>query len=172
MAAAIVISTFGCNNGLIFAGARVFYAMAKDGLFFVSLQRLNRWRVPGMALVAQGVWACLLTLPRTVQTHPETQEVVYGNVYSQLLEYIVAAEIVFYLLLVAAVVVLRRRSPDIPRPYRTTGYPVTPWLYGVLATLLLVDLVVMKPSTSGVGFLFVLSGIPIYYLWRRKTLPG
>lgn len=167
MAAAIIISTFGCNNGLIFAGARVFYAMAKDGLFFSPLRRLNRWHVPGMALVSQGIWACLLALPRTVRTDPDSQTLVYGNVYSQLLEYIVAAEIVFYLLLIAAVVVLRRRSSELPRPYRTIGYPVTPILYFALAIPLLMDLVVMKPSTSGLGFLLVLSGVPVYFAWRR-----
>lgn len=167
MAAAIVISTFGCNNGLILAGSRVFYAMAGDGLFLASLKNLNRWRVPGMALLAQGLWASLLTLPRTVTTDASTGKVAYGNVYSQLLEYIVAAEIVFYMLLVAAVIVLRRRSPDAARPYRAIAYPLSPAAHIVLAMLLLVDLVAMKPLTSGLGFVFVLTGVPAYYLWRR-----
>lgn len=168
MAAAIVVSTFGCNNGLILAGARVFYAMAKDGLFLASLARLNRWRVPGMALAAQGVWASLLTLPRTVDVDLKTGEVRYGNVYSQLLEYIVATEMVFYLLLVGAVAALRRRAPAAARPYRTLGYPATPVLYVVVASALFVDLLVLKPQTSGIGFAIVLTGIPVFWFWRGR----
>jgi APA family basic amino acid/polyamine antiporter len=170
MAAAIVVSTFGCNNGLILAGARVFYAMAKDGLFWASLARLNRWRVPGMALAAQGVWASLLTLVRTVDVDAKTGEVRYGNVYSQLLEYIVATEMVFYLLLVGAVVALRRRAPSAARPYRTLGYPATPALYIAIAVAVLVDLIVLKPQTSGIGFAIVLTGVPVFWVWRRR--PG
>ena len=103
MAAAILVSTFGCNNGLILAGARVYYAMARDRLFFRAIARTNAQHVPAAALVAQGLWAALLTLPRTINTDPATGVVRYGNVYTQLLEYIVAADLVFYLLLVAAV---------------------------------------------------------------------
>ena len=126
-----------------------------------------------MALVAQGIWASFLTLPRTVRVDTATGVATYGNVYSQLLEYIVAAEMVFYLLLVAAVVVLRRRSPAVERPYRTIGYPATPIAYSILAVLLLIDLVVLKPSTSGLGFLLVLTGIPAFFLWRPvRHVPG
>ena len=125
MAAAILVSTFGCNNGLILAGARVYYAMARDRLFFRAIARTNAHHVPAAALVAQGIWAALLTLPRTVGADA-SGAVRYGNVYTQLLEYIVAADLVFYVLLVAAVLVLRRKAPEIPRPYRAWGYPLVP----------------------------------------------
>src|SRR5437868_3709803 len=98
MAAAIMISTFGCDNGLILAGARVYYAMARDGLFFQKIATTNRFRVPAAALVAQGIWTALLTLPRTVTINPSTRQTSYGNVYNQLLEYIVSADLLFYLL--------------------------------------------------------------------------
>ncbi|HEX5871219.1 MAG TPA: APC family permease [Longimicrobium sp.] len=168
MAVAILVSTFGCNNGLILAGARVQYAMARDGLFFAPAARLNAQRVPGFALAAQGVWASLLTLPRTVTTDPVTGEPVFGNVYTQLLEYIVSADLVFYGLMVAAVFVARRRWPDAPRPYRTFGYPVTPLIYLVIAALLVIDLAWLAPQTSGMGYLLVLTGVPVYLLWRRR----
>src|SRR3954453_1502062 len=124
MAAAIMISTFGCDNGLILAGARVYYAMARDGLFFRKIATTNRFRVPSAALVAQGVWTACLVLPRTVIRNPETHHVSYGNVYNQLLEYIVSADLVFYLLMVIAVILLRRKKPNAERPYRTWGYPI------------------------------------------------
>ncbi len=168
MAAAILVSTFGCNNGLILAGARVYYAMARDGLFFRGLGRLNARHVPAVALVAQGVWAAFLTLPRTVAVAPGTGEVAYGNVYTQLLEYIVSVDLVFYALMVGAVLVMRRRHPELARPYRTFGYPVTPWIYVVLAALLVVDLAWLTPLTSGIGYLLVLTGIPVYLAWRRR----
>ena len=170
MAIAILVSTFGCNNGLILAGARVLYAMARDGLFFGRTGRLNARHVPGFALVAQGVWAAFLTLPRTVTADPATGAPVYGNVYTQLLEYIVSVDLVFYALMVGAVIVMRRRAPAAERPYRTFGYPLTPWIYVVLATLLVIDLAILTPATSGTGYLLVLSGIPVYLLWRRRAL--
>lgn len=168
MAIAIMISTFGCNNGLILSGARVVYAMAVDGLFFRRAGTINRHRVPGAALAVQGVWAALLTLPRTVRVDPATGAVTYGNVYTQLLEYIIPADLVLYALMVAAVFVLRRKRPDMERPYRTWGYPVVPLIYIVLALLLAVDLLWLAPGTSGVGYLIVLTGIPVYFVWRRK----
>ncbi|HEX5723822.1 MAG TPA: amino acid permease [Longimicrobiaceae bacterium] len=168
MAIAILISTFGCNNGLILAGARVYYAMARDGLFFRPLAKLNPRHVPAVALAAQGVWASLLTLPRTVTTSPQTGEPVFGNVYTQLLEYIVSVDLVFYALMVGAVIVMRRRRPELERPYRTWGYPVTPLVYIVLAALLVVDLAYLTPQTSGIGYLLVLTGIPAFLLWRRR----
>ncbi|MGH7937865.1 MAG: APC family permease, partial [Bryobacteraceae bacterium] len=125
MAAAILISTFGCDNGLILAGARVYYAMARDRLFFRAIGRTNAHHVPAAALVAQGVWAALLTLPRTVSVE-RSGALRYGNVYTQLLEYIVAADLVFYVLLVAAVLVMRRKNPEMARPYRAWGYPIVP----------------------------------------------
>ena len=167
MAAAILISTFGCNNGLILAGARVYYAMARDRLFFRAIARTNAQRVPAAALVAQGVWAALLTLPRTVGADP-TGAVRYGNVYTQLLEYIVAADLVFYVLLVAAVMVLRRKIPEMPRPYRAWGYPLVPIVAIGLATLLIVDLAILAPATCGIGFAIVLSGFPVFFLWKRQ----
>ena len=166
MAVAILISTFGCNNGLILAGARVYYAMARDGLFFSRVGSLNGRRVPAVALAAQGLWASLLTLLRTVRVNPATGQRVYGNVYIQLLEYIVPADLVLYGLMVAAVIVLRRKSPDAERPYRTWGYPIVPFLYLLLASLLVAVLIWLAPETSGVGFLIVLSGIPVYLAWR------
>ncbi len=170
MAAAIMISTFGCNNGLILAGARVYYAMARDGLFFRKVAELNRQKAPAMALIAQGIWASLLTLPRTIATDPSTGAVAYGNVYTQLLEYIVSADLVFYVLMVTAVIVLRRKASAAARPYRTWGYPVVPAIYLLLAVLLIVDLAVLAPSTSGIGYLIVLTGVPVFLAWRRRAL--
>jgi basic amino acid/polyamine antiporter, APA family len=170
MAAAIMISTFGCNNGLILAGARVYFAMARDRLFFAKIGTTNRHHVPAMALVAQGIWTALLTLPRTVTVNPATQKVTYGNVYTQLLEYIVSADLIFYVLMVLAVMILRRKAPAAERPYRMWGYPIVPVVSMLLAALLIVDLAFLAPETSGIGILIVLTGVPIYFLWRRKQL--
>lgn len=167
MAAAIVISTFGCNNGLILAGARVSYAMARDGLFFRKVGALNARRVPAAALAATGLWSAVLTLFRTTGHDPRTGAVTYGNVYTQLLEYIVSADMVFYGLMVGAVLVLRKKMADTPRPYRTAGYPLVPVLYLTLASFLVVDLAYLTPSTSGAGYVLVLTGVPVYFLWRR-----
>jgi len=170
MAAAIMISTFGCNNGLILAGARVYYAMARDNLFFHKVGTTNRFHVPAFALVVQAIWTALLTLPRTVTTIAQTNAPTFGNVYTQLLEYIVSADLIFYVLLVAAVMVLRKKNPAAERPYRTWGYPVVPILSIVLAAVLIFDLAYLAPSTSGIGILIVLTGVPVYFLWRRKPL--
>jgi APA family basic amino acid/polyamine antiporter len=170
MAVAIMISTFGCNNGLILAGARVYYAMARDNLFFKRVGRLNRRHVPAVALVAQGVWAAFLTLPRTVTNDSRTGAVTYGNVYTQLLEYIVSADLVFYGLMVGAVIIMRRKSPSLERPYRTLGYPVVPLIYISLALLLVIDLALLKAQTSGIGYLLVLTGIPVYFIWRKRAV--
>ena len=169
MAIAIMISTFGCNNGLILAGARVYYAMACDNLFFKRVGILNNRSVPAVALIMQGIWAACLTLPRTVTTNPETGAVTYGNVYTQLLEYIISADLVFYALMVGAVIVMRRKAPDVERPYRTFGYPLVPLIYITLAVLIVIDLAWLVPSTSGIGYLLVLTGIPVYFIWRRKN---
>ena len=168
MAVAIMISTFGCNNGLILAGARVYYAMARDGLFFKRVDSVNARHVPAVALVAQGVWAALLVLPRTVTINQQTRALTYGNVYTQLLEYIVSADLVFYALMVGAVIVMRRKAPQIERPYRTFGYPVVPLVYLVIAALFIIDLAILAPSTSGIGYLLVFTGFPIYFLWSHK----
>lgn len=169
MAIAIMISTFGCNNGLILAGARVYYAMARDNLFFRRAGLLNKRNVPALALILQGLWAALLTLPRTVKTNPQTGAVTYGNVYTQLLEYIISADMIFYALMVGAVIVMRRKAPQIERPYRTWGYPLAPLIYIALAVFIVLDLAYLAPSTSGIGYVLVLTGIPVYYIWRRKS---
>jgi basic amino acid/polyamine antiporter, APA family len=172
MAIAIMISTFGCNNGLILAGARVYYAMACDNLFFKRVGFLNNRNVPAVALIMQGIWAAFLTLPRTVvkTTDPQTDTITttYGNVYTQLLEYIISADLIFYALMVGAVIVMRRKAPEIERPYRTFGYPLVPLIYITLAILIVIDLAWLAPSTSGIGYLLVLTGIPVYFVWRQK----
>ncbi len=167
MAAAIVVSTFGCNNGLILAGARVYYAMARDRLFFRMIGTTNRRHVPAAALIAQGVWAGALTLPRTVAIDPASGVTNYRNVYTQLLEYIVSADLVFYVLLVLGVIVLRSKAPESHRPYRTWGYPAVPLVSIFLATVLIADLAYLAPATSGIGYLLVLTGVPVYFAWKR-----
>jgi APA family basic amino acid/polyamine antiporter len=169
MAAAIMISTFGCDNGLILSGARVYFAMARDRLFFEKIGTTNRYHVPAAALVAQGIWTAFLTLPRTVTTNTVTHEVTYGNVYTQLLEYIVSADLLFYLLMVTALIILRRKAPAADRPYRTWGYPFVPLVSILLAGLLIIDLAWLAPTTSGIGILIVLTGVPVYFLWRRAA---
>ena len=168
MAIAIMISTFGCNNGLILAGARVYYAMARDGLFFTRVASVNKRHVPAFGLVTQGLWAALLVLPRTVTANAQTGAYTFGNIYTQLLEYIVSADLIFYALMVGAVIVMRRKAPDIERPYRTFGYPLVPLIYIGLAGLFIIDLAYLAPSTSGIGYLLVFTGIPVYFLWRRR----
>jgi APA family basic amino acid/polyamine antiporter len=167
MAAAIMISTFGCNNGLILSGARVYYAMARDRLFFEKVGTTNRFHVPAAALVAQGIWTALLTLPRRVTIDATTQKVAYGNVYNQLLEYIISADLLFYLLMVVGLMILRRAKPDAERPYRTWGYPIIPIISILLAGLLIIDVGFLAPATSGIGILIVLTGVPAYFFWRK-----
>jgi len=172
MAIAIMISTFGCNNGLILAGSRVYFAMAKDRLFFRPLATTNKVHVPAVALIAQGIWASILVLPRTVTYNVGSAEPVFGNVYTQLLEYIVSVELVFGALAVFAVVVLRYRRPEIPRPYKAWGYPIAPLIFTVLSLLLVINLAYLAFATSGIGYLIVLTGIPVYFLWRnRRAIP-
>lgn len=166
MAVAIIISTFGCNNGLILAGARVYYAMARDGLFFRSIGKLNDRHVPGMALVFQGLWSALLILPRTRIRNPVTGVQTYGNLYSDLLDYVVFSVLIFYVLTIAALFVLRRRQPDAERPYRAFGYPVVPALYIAAATVIMLGLILYKTQTTWPGLLLVLLGVPVYGIWR------
>src|SRR5437016_336675 len=176
MAVAIMISTFGCNNGLILAGARVYYAMAQDGLFFKSTGRLNARHVPAVALVLQGLWTALLVLPRTRLRDPVTSAPIldasgaeqYGNLYGMLLDYVVFAVLIFYVLTIAGVFVLRRTRPEAERPYRAFGYPVLPAFYIVAATVILLVLAVYRTQTSWPGLLLVLAGVPIYFLWRKS----
>jgi len=169
MAIAIMISTFGCNNGLILAGARVYYAMACDNLFFKRIGTLNAKHVPAVALITQGLWASLLTLPRVSTTDTKTGKVTYGNVYSQLIEYLTSADLVFYGLMVAAVIVMRKKAAHLERPYRTFGYPFVPLIYIALALFFVIDLGYLAPRTSGVGYLIVLTGLPAYLIWRRQA---
>ncbi|HEV7516551.1 MAG TPA: amino acid permease [Thermoanaerobaculia bacterium] len=177
MAVAIIISTFGCNNGLILAGARVYYAMAQDGLFFRATGELNRERVPARGLLLQGVWASLLILPRTrtydamgkLSLDPRTGEALYGNLYGTLLDYVVFAVLLFYLLTIAGLFVLRRKRPDVPRPYKAFGYPLVPALYLVGASIITLVLLLYRTQTSLPGLAIVLTGFPVYFLWRRRA---
>ena len=166
IAVALMISTFGCNNGLILSGSRVSYAMAADGYLFAPLARTNRRHVPAMALLAQGVWASILVLPRTVSYQPDGQ-VTFGNVYTQLLEYIVSVDLISAALSVLAVIVLRRLKPEMDRPYRTIGYPITPVIFLCLSIFVTLTLVYLAPQTAGIGYLLALTGIPVYFFWSR-----
>jgi APA family basic amino acid/polyamine antiporter len=161
MALAIMVSTFGCVNGLILSGARVSFAMARDGLFFRRLERLNEAAVPANALWAQALWASVLAL---------------SGSYSDLLEYVISADILFYVLLVVAVIVLRRRRPDLPRPFRAPGYPYLPLLYAAAGAALIAVLLAGNPRTTWPGYALVATGVPVYFAWRRRgrsrrTLP-
>jgi APA family basic amino acid/polyamine antiporter len=172
MAAAIVISTFGCNNGLILAGARVSYAMAKDGLFFKSTGTLNKKGVPGSALFYQGIWITVLILLRTRRVDAGGI-VTYGNLYSDLLNYVVFAALLFYVLTTIGIFVLRVKRPDAERPYRAFGYPFVPALYVIAAIAIMVVLLLYQTQTAGIGMLIVLIGAPVYLFWSwwsRRTL--
>ncbi|MEW5797464.1 MAG: amino acid permease [Bacteroidota bacterium] len=155
MAVLIMISTFGCNNGLILAGARVYYAMAKDGLFFQRTGTLNKHSVPGAALVVQGIWASLLCL---------------SGSYGDLLDYVVFAVLIFYILTVAGIFILRKKQPDAERPYKAFGYPVIPAIYILLASAICIDLLIFKPTYTWPGVFIVLSGVPVYYIWKKFSL--
>jgi len=163
MAIAIIISTFGCDNGLILAGSRVAYAMAKDGLFFRATSRLNDKGVPGTALVYQGIWIVMLIMLRT-----RKPDGTYGNLYNDLLDYVVFAALLFYALTILGVFVLRKTRPNADRPYRAFGYPWLPLLYIVAAVGIMVVLLLYKTQTSGRGMVIVLLGLPVYWLWSRK----
>jgi APA family basic amino acid/polyamine antiporter len=165
MAAAILVSTFGCNNGLILAGARAYYAMARDGLFFRRVGLLNAARVPGWGLLLQGLWAALLVLPRTVNATTGK----YGNLYNDLLDYIISAALLFYVLTIAGIFRLRATRPDAHRPYRAFGYPVVPALYIVGALVLIGVLVVYRQETTWPGLVLVALGVPVYFLWRGRS---
>jgi len=167
MAAAIIISTFGCNNGLILAGSRVAYAMAKDGLFFRATGKLNRKGVPGTALAYQGIWIVVLILLRTRKVDA-AGAVSYGNLYSNLLDYVVFAALIFYVLTIAGVFVLRVKRPDAERPYRAFGYPLVPLLYILTALAILWVLLFYKTETAGWSLVIVLLGLPVYWLWSRR----
>jgi basic amino acid/polyamine antiporter, APA family len=164
MAVAIMVSTFGCNNGLILAGARAYYAMARDGVFFRGVGRLNAAKVPAAALVLQGLWAGLLVLPRTFSGDTGR----YGNLYSNLLDYIISAALIFYILTIAGIYRLRATRPAADRPYRAFDYPVVPALYILGALAILLVLFTYRTATTWPGLIIVLVGVPVYFLWRRK----
>jgi APA family basic amino acid/polyamine antiporter len=165
MAAAILISTFGCNNGLILAGARAYYAMARDGLFFKRVGDLNQAKVPSAGLMLQGLWSVLLVLPRTYD--PATGR--YGNLYGNLLDYVISAALIFYILTIAGIFRLRATRPDAERPYRAVGYPLVPALYIAGAATILLVLFAYRPATTWPGLAIVLLGVPVYYAWRKRN---
>ena len=165
MAVAIVISAFGCINGMLMSGARAYFAMARDGLFFGRAAQLNRAHVPGSSLVMQGVWASFLILIRTYD--PSTGA--FGNLFSNLLEYVVSAALLFYILTIVGVFRLRRLRPDAARPYRAWGYPVVPALYLLSAALILAFLLLYRPATTFPGFAIILIGVPVYFFFRRSS---
>jgi basic amino acid/polyamine antiporter, APA family len=177
MAVAIMISTFGCNNGLILAGARVYYAMARDGLFFKATGKLNARSVPAVGLILQCAWTCLLVLPRTrlrdtagaPKLDPLTGHELYSNLYSNLLDYVVFAVLIFYVLTIFGLFILRRKQPDAERPYCAFGYPVVPALYIVVASAILLVLLLYRTATTWPGLLIVLAGLPVYFLWNRRA---
>jgi APA family basic amino acid/polyamine antiporter len=152
MAVFIMISTFGCNHGLILAGPRVYYAMARDGLFFKKVGEINKKGVPGFAIAVQGVWAILLCLSGT---------------YSNLLDYVIFAVLIFFTLTILAIFILRIKKPDIPRPYKAFGYPVIPAIYIITTSFIMVILLIYKPNYTFPGLILVLLGIPVYYLWKK-----
>ena len=156
MAVFIMISTFGCLNGLILAGARVYYAMAQDGLFFRKTGVLNNNAVPGNGLVLQCIWGCLLTLSGT---------------YGDLLDYVIFAVLIFYVLTIGGIFVLRRKLPHAERPYRAVGYPVVPALYIIVASFVAIDLLISAKTRANTwpGLLIVLAGVPVYFLWRKRS---
>src|SRR3954452_8133188 len=155
MAAAIMISGFGCANGLILSGARVYYAMAKDGLFFRKVSELHHtYKTPVVSLMVQMVWTCVLCI---------------SGSYGQLLDYIIFAVLVFYVLTIVGLFVLRRTHPDAARPYRSVGYPVLPIIYIVMALFIDIVLLRYKPQYTWPGLIVVLLGIPVYYAWSRSA---
>ncbi|MBW7888015.1 MAG: amino acid permease [Bacteroidetes bacterium] len=154
MALLIMISTFGCNNGLILAGARVYYAMAKDKLFFPGAASLNKFNVPQKGLFIQATWASVLCLTGT---------------YNDMLDYVIFAVMMFYILTIGAIFILRRRKPNAERPYKAFGYPILPAIYILFAIAFCVNLLLIKPQFTWPGLIIVLTGVPIYFLWLKKT---
>ena len=164
MAVAIMISTFGCNYGLIFAGPRAYFAMARDGLFFQKAGTLNKFHVPAWALVIQGILAALYVLPRTVHADGS-----YGSLYNDLLTYVISAALIFYILAIAAVFVLRVKQPDRERPYKAFGYPIIPALYCIGAAIILAVLFIYQTTATWPGLLIVLTGVPVYFIWKNLS---
>ena len=152
MAALIMVSTFGCNNGLILAGSRLFQSMAKDGLFFKKAAKLNQYNVPSNALALQGIWASVLCL---------------SGSYGDLLDYCTFSSLIFYIITIAGLFVLRKTMPDAERPYKAFGYPVIPALYIILTSLICIDLLVYKTFNCGMGLLIIALGVPVYFMFKR-----
>ena len=154
MAVFIMISTFGCNHGLILTGPRVYYAMAKDGLFFKKAGEINKFGVPGFAITVQGIWSVLLCLSGT---------------YSNLLDYVIFAALIFFTLTILSIFILRVKRPDIPRPYKAFGYPVIPAIYILTTITIMIILLIYKSKYTFPGLIIVLLGIPVYYLWKKHS---
>jgi APA family basic amino acid/polyamine antiporter len=158
MAAAILISTFGCANGITLSGARAYYAMAQDGLFFRFVGKLHpRYKTPAAGLVVQAIWTTILCV---------------SGSYSQLLDYIIFAVLVFYILTILGLFVLRIKQPGTPRPYKAFGYPFLPGLYLVMATGICAALLRYKPQYTWPGLILVLLGVPVYLFWSRRGTNG
>lgn len=157
MAALIMVSTFGCNNGLILAGSRLFQSMASEGLFFKKAAKLNKFSVPSNALVLQGIWSSLLCL---------------SGSYGDLLDYCTFSSLIFYIITIAGIFVLRKKMPDVERPYKAFGYPVIPIIYIILTTLICIDLLIYKTFNTGMGLLIIGIGIPVYFLFKKKSSAG
>jgi APA family basic amino acid/polyamine antiporter len=155
MAALIMISTFGCNNGLILAGSRLFYAMSKDGLFFKQASSLNKKAVPAVALWIQCIWASVLCL---------------SGKYGDLLVYSTFASLLFYILTIGGIFILRKKEPDADRPYKAFGYPIIPALYILLTLAICIDLLIYDPVNAGIGLFIVFLGVPFYYFANRSSV--
>ena len=155
MAALIMVSTFGCNNGIVLAGARLYYAMAKDGLFFKQAMHLNKKGVPAKSLVFQAIWACVLCV---------------SGKYGDLLDYITIASLLFYALTISGVFILRKKQPNAERPYKVFAYPILPAIYVIVAVAISVDLLIDKSTQNHTwpGIIIVLIGIPFYYLIKKS----
>jgi APA family basic amino acid/polyamine antiporter len=154
MALLVIISTFGCNNGIILASARVYYAMAADGLFFKQIGVLNSRGVPARALIIQGIWTSVLCLSGT---------------YSNLLDYVVFTVLLFYILTILSVFIFRKKYPERERPYKAPGYPVLPVIYIAAVAFIMIMLLVYKPLYTWPGLIIVLLGLPVYLIWRKKA---
>ena len=168
IAVAIMIAAFGCMNALILSGARAYYAMSLDGLFFKSASVLNRANVPSVALVMQGLWAAVLLSIRTYDPATNT----YGNLYSNLLDYIISAALIFYILTIAALFRLRAIRPNAERPYKAFGYPIVPAIYLISAVVILAVLFVYRAATTIPGVVIVLIGVPVYFLFKYQNTPS
>jgi len=153
IAVMIMISTFGCNNGLILSGARVYYTMAQDGMFLKAAQQLNKKGVPAKALWMQAIWASLLCL---------------SGKYGDLLDFIIFTVLLFYILTIAGIFILRKKQPQLERPYKALGYPFIPFIYLLLASSICIILLITKTTFAGGGLLIVLIGLPIYYIIQKK----